>query len=357
MAGGHSILGLRFQDMTSRYHYRPASGEAYALDVATPVATIFAEHARDLHRTMLLTVSLSGAFVRGETYVSPTAQLRWQPAASFSLTGTAARRRQFGQSLRNAESVVSNLFPADLYIGAGKNGVPVATSNIGILGAEHRPAGWLRLGAQAYARDFAGLALVAPDGADPFATNGFTPGSGRAYGASIGAAATLGRIAVLGTYGYQDVRLEYSGGRYVPSYGTAHSLEAGVTLAPWTGYSIRLGYEGLLGRRTTTSLGEIEYESVSLTDEGGEFGGSPAGWSGALGGAALPAYHRFDLGIRKSWLTRIGGRSGVLAAYGTVSNLMDRNNVLTFAVDPAGGVTPVEMRPFAPVVVGLDWQF
>jgi hypothetical protein len=274
------------------------------------------------------------------------------------LDGTVARRHQFGQSLRNAESVMSNLFPADLYVVAGNAGVPVATSDMGILHAEHRPAEWLRFGAQVYARDFTGLALVAPGSADPFATRGFTPGTGRAYGVSLEGAATRGPVAVLAGYGYQDVRLEYAGGGYVPSYGTVHSLEAGITFFPSPSYAIRLGYEGLTGRRTTSSLGEIEYEAVNLLDQGGEFGGSPAAWSGTLGGTALPAYHRLDLGMRKSWHTRIGGRDGVLAVFGTVSNLMGRENVLTFAVDPASGAaTPVEMRPFSPVVVGIDWQF
>jgi hypothetical protein len=111
----------------------------------------------------------------------------------------------------------------------------------------------------------------------------------------------------------------------------------------------------MLGRRAATALGDLEYEAVNMLDQGGEFGGSPL--SGRPG-AALPAYHRIDLGVRKSWHTRLGHRDGVLAAFGTVSNLLSRENVLTFEVNPATGArTPIEMRPFSPLVVGIDWQF
>lgn len=358
MAGGHTTLGFRFQQMMSEYRYTPAGADDYTLDVSTPVSTIFAEHTRDLFSTLTLGVSLAEAFALNEMFLSPTTQLRWQARRSLTITGTAARRHQFGQSLRNAESVTSIIFPADLYIGAGENGVPVATSTIGILAAEHRPATWLRFGAQAYARDFSGLVLVAPAGADPFATTEFVVGSGHSYGAAVETALTRGRLGFLASYGYQQVDIEHAGGGYVPGYGAVHSLEAGVTLAPAPGYSVRLGYEGMMGRRTTSPLGELEYEAVNMLDQGGEFGGSPAGWSGALGGTTLPAYHRLDLGLRKSWHTRLGNRNGLLSAFGTISNLMSRDNVLTIAVDPATGErTPIEMRPFSPLVVGLDWQF
>ena len=358
MLRGRTSLGVRVQQMSSTYDYHPVTNDSYTLDVSTLVSTVFAEHARDLTASTALSVSLANAFALGATYLSPTAQLRWQPARSLTITGTAARRHQFGQSLRNAESVVSTIFPADMYVIAGDHGVPVATSTIGILATEHCPTGWLRLGAQAYARDFSGLALVAPGSADPFATTVLAEGTGHAYGVALQAAATSARVGVLAGYGYQDVHLAYAGGGYVPGYGAVHSLEAGVTFVPAPGYNVRLGYEGMMGRRTTSSLGELEYEAVNMLDQGGEFGGSPAGWSGALGGTALPAYHRLDLGVRKSWHTRLGNRAGVLSAFGTVSNLMSRANVMTFAVDPATGeAKPIEMRPFSPLVVGIDWQF
>ena len=66
---------------------------------------------------------------------------------------------------------------------------------------------------------------------------------------------------------------------------------------------------------------------------------------------------RFDLGVRKHWHLHLGGRDAVVALFGTVSNLLNRGNVLTFIRDPSTGErAPVEMRPIAPLLVGLDWQ-
>jgi hypothetical protein len=48
----------------------------------------------------------------------------------------------------------------------------------------------------------------------------------------------------------------------------------------------------------------------------------------------------------------------MLAIYGTFSNLLGRTNVLTVSTDPVSGrSSAVEMRPRAPLVVGVDWRF
>jgi hypothetical protein len=61
--------------------------------------------------------------------------------------------------------------------------------------------------------------------------------------------------------------------------------------------------------------------------------------------------------VRKHWHLHLGGRDAVVALFGTVTNLLNRGNVLTFIRDPSTGErAPVEMRPLAPLLVGLDWQ-
>jgi len=233
----------------------------------------------------------------------------------------------------------------------------VARSDIGIVALEHRPNAWLRVGGQAWVRNFAGLALVAPRGAGPFAIDGYLPGTGRANGFALEAGASGGRYGVLASYGYQRVRLAYDGGGYVPGYGAVHSIEAGIVALPAPTVTIQLGYASVLGRRDTATLGTLEWESSNLLD-GSEFAGSPSAWSGALGGTGLPAYHRLDLGVRKRWPVKFAGRDGVVSAFGTVTNLLGRSNVLTFAVDPSTGSRNVlEMRPLSPLVVGIDWRF
>jgi hypothetical protein len=102
--------------------------------------------------------------------------------------------------------------------------------------------------------------------------------------------------------------------------------------------------------------GGFEWEACNLLDEGCEFGGSPT-TSGALGAATLPAYFRMDLGVRKHWHVTVGRRDAVVALFGTLTNVLNRRNVLTYSRAGDGRLTPIEMRPLAPLVVGLDWQF
>jgi hypothetical protein len=110
-------------------------------------------------------------------------------------------------------------------------------------------------------------------------------------------------------------------------------------------------------RQATGVTGDFEWESCNLLDRGCEFGGSPQA-SGVLGGTRLPAYLRLDLGLRKHWHIHLGGKDVMVALYGTLTNLLGRNNVLTFATDPATGRrTPIDMRPRAPLVLGVDWRF
>ena len=100
------------------------------------------------------------ASFEGKLRGSPRAQLRWHAAEPLSLTLSYARLLQFAQSLRNPESVVSTVFPADLHVAAGGSGVPVAVGNQGSLAAEYRPTAGLRFAADAWARDLESIVMV-----------------------------------------------------------------------------------------------------------------------------------------------------------------------------------------------------
>jgi hypothetical protein len=72
----------------------------------------------------------------------------------------------------------------------------------------------------------------------------------------------------------------------------------------------------------------------------------------------LPGYLRLDIGARKHWHLGIGGHDVEIGLFGTLTNLFGRRNVLAIATDPSTGQrSGVEMRPFAPLVVGTDWRF
>jgi hypothetical protein len=356
----HTSAGVRVERSKTFYEARSDSAPASWTHAArTPVAALFVQNNRTVLRRTHLTLGASLAGVDAGVYFGPYAQIRWQTTRGLTLTGSYVRTHQFAQSLRNAESVVGNIFPVDLYIGAGGPDVPVARSDGVVLAAEYVPFAGTRLQLEGYRRSTGGLLLVAPVEGGPFSTGSFTVGSGESRGLSVDVAVSRARYGVLASYGLQQVEYAYRGSAYSPEHGTTHLLQAGLIVFPSTTSSIRLGANGALGRRTTSLSSGFEWEACNLLDHGCEFAGSP-NYSGgeAVGATALPAYFRMDLGFRKHWHLPLAGRDAVVALFATITNLLNRKNVLTYTHDAATGrPLPVEMRPLAPLVVGLDWRF
>jgi hypothetical protein len=254
--------------------------------------------------------------------------------------------------------VVGSIFPADLPLAADRSLLPVARSDQAVIAAEWRPLAGMRLAVQGYQRHLDGVVMVAPVAGLPFATGPVPIGSGRARGASVEASHGTARYGLLASYGVQQVRFEGGGLSYTPDYVATHQLEGGAIVFPTATVSVRLGVTAALGRRTTPILSGFEWESCSLGDQGCEFSGSPLSSQGTPGGATLPDYLRVDLGLRKHWHLEVAGRDAQVAIFGTVTNLFGRRNALTWARDPASGrLVALEMRPRAPLVVGLDWRF
>jgi hypothetical protein len=359
-AGRFTGAGIRVQRSWTSYRAatREGSGIGTSLGARTPLAAVFVQHRRPLTSGLTADVALSATGAAGDIHVGLQSELRWRPSAGASISGSYARSHQFSQSLRNSESVVGGIFPADLYVGAGAPGIPVARSDRAVVGAELLARAGLRLGAQAYLSDFDGLLLVAPRAGTPFATGKLLTGDGAARGLSMEAAVSGARYGVTASYGWQRVRVTYGDSSYAPGYGTSHLIETGVIVFPAPTASIRLGLTSAIGRRGTGVLGAFEWESCNLLDQGCEFGGSPTHDTARLGATKLPAYFRLDLGLRKHWHLEVAGRDVELALFGTVTNLFGRRNVLAVATDPVTGrKTDIEMRPLAPLVVGLDWRF
>jgi hypothetical protein len=356
--GHRTSLGLRAQNSETSYRFRSDSGGAgLELSARTPVSAAFAEIQRAITARVALQLSLSAAAAAGGMHADPGARVEWKPSDAVTVSCGCARRHQYAQSLRNPESVVGNVLPVDLYVGADGTRVPVARSDLGVVAVEHRPASGIRLGLQTYARSFRSLLLVAPLNGGPFATSGFTTGSGDARGATLQLGISAARYGILADYGVQRVRMEYAGSSYVPEYGATHSIDAGVIVFPTATSSVRLGASSMLGRRSTAVLGPFEWEACNLLDRGCEFSGSPV-TSGPLGDTRLPAYVRVDLGVRIHHHLHLAGRDVQLAAFGGMTNLLGRRNVLAVSVDPATGERrAIEMRPRSPLVLGIDWRF
>jgi hypothetical protein len=356
-SGKATVAGVHAARSRTTYLFRPDSGNSFAMRVDTPVAAAFLQHEREVVPRVRADLSLIGTAAARGVHASPTARIRVTPSAALSLSATYARRHQFAQSLRNPESVVSNIFPVDVYVGSGDWGVPVARSDLAIAAAEVRPAAGVRLGVQGYASRSEGVALVAPSSAGPVASDRVEEGSGRSHGLALEFGVSSARVGLLASYGVQHVRLEYSDSIYTPEHGATHSLEAGVVFFTSTTSDIRLGVSTLAGRRATAAIGAFEWEACNLLDGGCEFAGSPQR-EDSLGATRLPAYVRVDLAFRKHWHLQIAGHDGQVALFGTVTNLLGRRNVLTVAVDRVSGErTQISMRPRSPLVVGVDWRF
>ncbi|MBA3554229.1 MAG: TonB-dependent receptor [Gemmatimonadales bacterium] len=357
--GVATAAGLRIERSRTSYRIGFDSPDAgtHSLAATTPIATAFGRHTRPLGRRSDLTLGASVAMAGGGVHLGPRAQLRWRPSRRLTLSASYARVHQFAQSLRNPESVVGTVFPADLFIGAGAPGVPAARSDGGAIAAEYVPSGGVRLGAQVYRRVSRGLLLVAPRDGGPFTSGPFAVGSGSASGVSLDGAVSNARFGVVASYGIQRVRLAYAESGYVPDHGTTHLLEGGVIVFPTATVSVRVGATAALGRRTTAAAGGLEWEACNLLDQGCEFTGSPNHDGQPLGSTALPAYLRVDLGVRKHWHFHLAGRDATVALFGTITNLLNRKNILTYLRAPdAGEPHPIEMRPLAPLLIGLDWQ-
>ena len=355
-----TVVGVRASRSRGDYRVGPAGAAAPAYRVAgeTHVAALFARTVRPLGAHAEVEAGLLAASYDDRARLAPQLRLRWTPVPALTLSAGASRAHQPEQALHNPESVVGYLFPPALYAGAGADGVPLARSDQAFVAAGLRPSPGVRLAAQAYARSFGGLVLVAPATAQPFATRGFAVGRGTARGAALELTASGARYALLASYGWSRVRLAYGDTTYVPDFAATHTLDAGVLFFPQAATAVRLSLSGAAGRRTTAVNGPFEWEGCNLGDQGCEFAGSPQQRTEPLGGTRLPPYLRVDLGVRRHWHLRLGSRDGLLGVHATVTNLLDRRNLLTVRVDPATGVRqPVEMRARGPLVAGIDWRF
>jgi hypothetical protein len=355
-----TALELRIETGKTSYRTEPdsAGGPAWRIGARTSVVSALAQHTRAIGAGVQATAGVSAATGAGGPRAGPRAQLRWDVAPHLRLSGTYARTHQFAQSLRNTESVVASVFPADLFVGADAPGVPVARGDQGVVAADFRPRPGARLGVQAYARRSRDLVLVAPRDGEPFATTGFAVGSATSRGIAADGAVSTTRYGLVASYGLQRVRFEHAGSSYIPEHGATHLLEGGVIVFPAAGSSIRLGATAAFGRTATIVPGPFEWEACNLLDQGCEFIGSPHYGSEPLGGARLPAYFRVDVGVRQSWVVDVGGRTASVALFGTVTNILGRTNVLTYSRDlSTGGLAEIEMRPTSPLVVGLEGRF
>ena len=355
---GRSALGMRIQSSRTAYHLIPdsAAGVTYATDA--PLVAVFLERSHRFGSRWEMRSTLGGTAAAGTARLSPRLSLGWSPSSALVVSAGYLRLYQFAQSLRNPESVASTVFPVDLFVSAGKSGIPVARTDEGILAAQYEPIAGLRVAAQGYVRSLHDVVLVAPQSVDPFATGQFAIGSGVARGFAINLARATARYTAFASYGRQFVRYRDLSQRYVPDFGATDLADAAISVNASQTLSVRAGMSGRFGRRITPLATPFEWESCNVADRGCEFAGSPRTTGDSLGVTAVPGYVRFDIGIRSRWRLRIAGRTTELAVFGTLTNVFARTNMLTLAPDPITGArAPVTLRSRVPLVIGVDWSF
>ena len=330
----------------------------FARDASTGLATAFATNDLSLPKRTALQSAWSMTMFAGRVYASPRLQLRWQPIPSLTMHGSVSRQHQFAQSVRNAESITGNIFPADLYVGAGVRGAPVARSTNEAVGVAYQPTPGVRVGVQAFRARATQVVLVAANEIEPFATHAFDSGRGASRGVTVDATINAQRFSVVSSYTWQQVSYAADSLRYVPAHGASHVFQGGINLYATSTTSVRLAVVGEAGRRTSIVNGPFEWESCNLRDRGCEFGGSPRVNLRTTGTAGVPFYARADLGVRKHWHALVRQREAEIAVYGTITNLLGRSNVLTYSRSATtDALVPIDMRPFAPLVLGMEWRF
>ncbi|NIN71017.1 MAG: TonB-dependent receptor [Gemmatimonadetes bacterium] len=326
---------------------------------APQIFAAFAEHKRTLFAGIQVLLGLRGSLMQdGHPRLAPRVSLQWLASPSLSVNAGYARSHQWVHSLRNPESLIDKIFSSNLPFAAKDGNAPIAKSDLFSLGAEARTVFGLRVSVTGYLRSSDGLVLVAPATGQPFAVDGLSLGSARAWGGSIGAELIRARYRARLDYGFGAVTYAVGDEAYRPSFAVSHLLAASIGFHPTPTLLLRSAVRADFGRPTTLVEGPFEWEACSILEGGCEAAGSPQNIAGALGGDRLPAYVRFDIGVRKHWHARLLGREGLVAGFMTVSNILGRRNSLAYTVDPVTGqLSAVPMRPFSPLTVGLEWGF
>lgn len=334
-----------------------ADPEDLAIEGITTDVTAFAHATRPVGSRFELSGALAVASGDRGTRALPRLGARISVAPTAMVYAEYARSEQTLQSMRSAESVVGRIFPSELYAGGESTGIPAATSDLGVIGLVATPWPGARVDLEAYARDLEGLAVLDPGDGGPFAGTGVRRGAGTVRGGVVGVTISAARYAATASAGLESAELRVGDTEWTPSYSAGLSARVGAIVFPTPTLSIRAGWVGQFDRQGSDVIGLLEWESCNLLDMGCEFAGSPEEL-GDLGARELPAYHRLDLSVRKHWHFLLLGREASLEVYATASNLLGRANVLVIAVDPETEQdAPIEMRPLAPLTLGLGWQF
>jgi hypothetical protein len=366
LAGGSASAGVSLEGLRVRYDLRdlatpdlaPPDDSLLGLESRAAILSAFLEQEWSAGERWSFRTGLRGQTgpVR-DLLVEPRLSLSFAPSADVLLSAGYARTHQAVQSLRNEESILDAVAGIDLPVMAGMPGVPVGRSDQLAASVGARLGTATRFELEAYTRWLDGLVLVAPTTSQPFAVTGFETGRGRASGAALVLDHQGPRLAARASYAVGSVVRRTDGVEYHTTYERPRSLSAAVDWRVFGRTRVASGLTAAIGSSTTALAGPLTWEPFNPLVAGGELEGSPQRTTGPLNGQRLPTYLRLDLGVRQEWGVGWLREGAVLAAHLDVLNLLDRQNVVGYALDPDTGARRPLTLLGRSLTFGLEWRY
>jgi hypothetical protein len=223
-----------------------------------------------------------------------------------------------------------------------------ATSDQVTLAFQARPTSEVALTFDVYARRLSGLVLVAPETPEPLAVGAFTLGDGRALGAV--ASAELVRDAWQASVSYHLGRATRRGptSEYRPVSDRTHWAMAGAGYRLSRHVAVRAALRAGSGGTSSPVTAGFVWEASDPVRGEGDLAGNPLRAESRLNDVPLPTYLRLDAAAHAGWDLGIRARPAHLSVFLAVENLLDRENVLTYQLDPGTGVFfPIPLRGLA----------
>ena len=291
--------------------------------------------------------------------LEPRMSVRFAPARGISLGVGYSRLHQYVQSLRNEESVLDALAGITLPVVAGSsaNGltVPVARADQLALSLDARLSSTMALSAVAYTRFEDGLTLVAPVSSAPIATSTFATGSAHARGMSLALERSGDRISGELAYSLSSISRTSPSGAYTPSFAATHVLALGLGARVFPSTTLRFAASLNSGMPASIYADPIEWRPYTPASGNGDIAGSPQRLVGAVDGARLPSYVRFDVGVRRLWSVSLFGVGASVAGSAAITNVLGRANALGLTAQEGNAVHPL-LLPARALTLGMEWQ-
>lgn len=340
LVSDRSEAGLAVTETATHYRVRDSISTGVALDGAPVVVTAYAGRrwTPAAAWTVSTGVRLNATSAWG-VRIEPRVWTRLELGRTVAVSLAYARVHQYVQSVRNEESVLDVVLGMDLPLAAGANGLPPASAEQLAAAVEARFGGHAKVLVEGYTRRLSGLALVAPATRLPFADGPVLVGRGSVRGIDATLTFQGPRLDARAQLGVLETHRMAGTIRYRPSDDAARgSIGIGYRLSHRSVVRLRAFFGE--GRPTTPLQDGLQLDPYAPLDGGGALTGSPIAQNGPLNAARLPPYARVDLGLSTDWELRGRGPRGRLNTALTISNLLNRHNVLAYVAAPSG-ISPV----------------